>query len=191
MLRGGLVSLAGRLAAGGVPRAQAPSCLSQCRASHSKIFVTLNNDVPGLGYSGEEAEVSRGYARNFLVPRGLARIVPLVRGLRRARLAKQKSPEEAQAATGPEAEEKRMADMLRGYLSRKPLSFKRQMGKDGRTFQSTVAPEHVAKYLREKAKFEVDAGDVRVPEIKEPGEYEGGIRIGGEEFPVTLFVEAR
>ena len=34
--------------------------------------VLLRNDVDGLGRTGDIVEVARGYARNYLVPRGLA-----------------------------------------------------------------------------------------------------------------------
>ncbi|HRZ89606.1 MAG TPA: bL9 family ribosomal protein, partial [Spirochaetia bacterium] len=34
--------------------------------------VILNNDVPNLGELGDVKEVALGYARNFLLPRGLA-----------------------------------------------------------------------------------------------------------------------
>ena len=34
--------------------------------------VLLRSDVDGLGRTGDIVEVARGYARNFLMPRGLA-----------------------------------------------------------------------------------------------------------------------
>ncbi|MCK5124064.1 MAG: 50S ribosomal protein L9, partial [Dehalococcoidia bacterium] len=34
--------------------------------------VVLLEDLPGRGKAGEIKEVSKGYARNFLLPRGLA-----------------------------------------------------------------------------------------------------------------------
>ncbi|MEC9057510.1 MAG: 50S ribosomal protein L9, partial [Actinomycetota bacterium] len=34
--------------------------------------VLLRNDVDGLGRTGDIVEVARGYARNYLVPSGLA-----------------------------------------------------------------------------------------------------------------------
>ena len=34
--------------------------------------VVLLEDLPGKGKAGEIREVSKGYARNFLLPRGLA-----------------------------------------------------------------------------------------------------------------------
>ena len=36
--------------------------------------VVLLEDVPGKGRAGEIREVSKGYAKNFLLPRGLALI---------------------------------------------------------------------------------------------------------------------
>src|SRR3712207_9547085 len=70
----------------------------------SKLILT--QEVTGLGSSGDTVEVKGGYARNYLLPRGLAMIATRgaekqVTSLRRARAARDvRSLEEAQAVAG-------------------------------------------------------------------------------------------
>ena len=66
----------------------------------------LTQEVTGLGSSGDTVEVKGGYARNYLLPRGLAIVATRgaekqVESLRRARAAREvRSNEEAQAVAG-------------------------------------------------------------------------------------------
>src|SRR3712207_3994094 len=66
----------------------------------------LTQEVTGLGSSGDTVEVKGGYARNYLLPRGLAIKAPRgaekqVESLRRARAAREvRSHEEAQTVAG-------------------------------------------------------------------------------------------
>ena len=66
----------------------------------------LTQEVTGLGSSGDTVEVKGGYARNYLLPRGLAMLSTRgaekqVATLRRARAARDvRSLEEAQAVAG-------------------------------------------------------------------------------------------
>jgi large subunit ribosomal protein L9 len=63
----------------------------------------LTQEVTGLGSSGDTVEVKGGYARNYLLPRGLAMLATRgaekqIAGLRRARAARDlRSLDEAQA----------------------------------------------------------------------------------------------
>ena len=72
----------------------------------STMKLILTQEVTGLGSSGDTVEVKGGYARNYLLPRGLA--IQATRGaekqiesLRRARAAREvRSQEEATAVAG-------------------------------------------------------------------------------------------
>src|SRR6478752_435037 len=88
----------------------------------SATKLILTQEVTGLGSSGDTVEVKGGYARNYLLPRGLA--IQATRGaekqiesLRRARAAREvRSQEEAtavvaaavSAAGGPELDRRRI-----------------------------------------------------------------------------------
>lgn len=45
------------------------------RGFGTSIHVILEKDIPDRGNKGDVVKVKRGYARNFLIPRGLAGIV--------------------------------------------------------------------------------------------------------------------
>ena len=72
----------------------------------STMKLILTQEVTGLGSSGDTVEVKGGYARNYLLPRGLA--IQASRGaekqiesLRRARAAREvRSQEEATVVAG-------------------------------------------------------------------------------------------
>jgi large subunit ribosomal protein L9 len=72
----------------------------------STMKLILTQEVTGLGSSGDTVEVKGGYARNYLLPRGLAMLATRgaekqVASLRRARAARDvRSLEEAQAVAG-------------------------------------------------------------------------------------------
>src|SRR3978361_1931123 len=72
----------------------------------STMKLILTAEVTGLGSSGDTVEVKGGYARNYLLPRGLAIIASRgaekqIESLRRARASREvRSHDEAQAVAG-------------------------------------------------------------------------------------------
>lgn len=64
-----------------VLRACAYNAFDVVRKAHSKsgVNVILEQTVEKLGQGGQQVEASRGFARNFLVPGGLARQLPKLR----------------------------------------------------------------------------------------------------------------
>jgi large subunit ribosomal protein L9 len=126
------------------------------------VDVILKHDVDKLGLRGEVVTVARGYARNFLFPRGLAEVATpaLVRELekRDAQRARHdaKSVGEAQAiATRLEATE---------------LRFDVNAGTGGTLFGSVTAT-NVADRLWEQEKIRVDRRKLQMDTIKRVGRY--------------------
>jgi large subunit ribosomal protein L9 len=126
------------------------------------VDVILKHDVDKLGLRGEVVAVARGYARNFLFPRGLAEVATpaLVRELekRDAQRARHdaKSVGEAQAiATRLEATE---------------LRFDVNAGPGGTLFGSVTAT-NVADRLWEQEKIRVDRRRLQMDTIKRVGRY--------------------
>ena len=81
------------------------------------IHVVLTDDIPNLGKSGELVRVRPGFARNYLVPRGLA-IIPSEHNLRlleRYKIRVQK------ALDARIADLQALARQIEGYTVQEPL----------------------------------------------------------------------
>ena len=130
--------------------------------------VILKQDVDHLGLRGEVVNVARGYARNFLLPRGLAEVATpaLVRELEkrdalRAR-HEAKSVDEARA----------IATRLEGL----ELRFDVNAGPTGALFGSVTAT-NVADRLWEREKIRVDRRKLDMETIKRIGRYRVGFEV--------------
>ena len=90
----------------------------------------LLQDVEGVGERGSAVDVSKGYLRNFLIPRKLA--APATKGAVEAARKKHDSDEKAARDLVTRAEEH--ADTL----NRTVLTISQQAGEDGRLFGSVT-----------------------------------------------------
>jgi len=102
--------------------------------------VLLTTTVDRLGHVGEVVDVADGYARNYLVPRGLA-VLPTEHNI--ARFAKQKTAHEAELL---QREEK--ARYLRDKLADQTLRFERKAHDDDRLYGS-VRAEDIAEQIKQ------------------------------------------
>jgi large subunit ribosomal protein L9 len=110
--------------------------------------------VPKLGDVGDVVMVAGGYARNYLLPRGLA--VPATKG----NLAHAQTWRTSRAAR--EARERAQATELKGRLEASPLVIAAPSGPDGRLFGSVTAAQ-VAEALS-AAGAEVDRHAIELAE---------------------------
>ncbi|MDR7415731.1 MAG: 50S ribosomal protein L9 [Armatimonadota bacterium] len=143
--------------------------------------VILARDVPSLGKAGTVVEVKEGYARNYLIPRGLA--VEATEGALR-------SFQEQQEAMKRRAERERArAQDLARMLSETPVVIRVRAGEGGRLFGSVTA-ETIAQTLRERG-VEVSRKQIELPEpIKALGTYEVTVHLGhGLRAPIRVRVE--
>jgi large subunit ribosomal protein L9 len=123
----------------------------------------LLQDVETLGEQGKVVEVSKGYLRNYLLPRKLAR--PATRG------AVQEIQERQQAAERAERNAVEKAQENVQLLNRTVLTIPAQAGADGRLFGSVTAQE-IASAIREARGLKIDKRNVHMPEpIKNVGTY--------------------
>ena len=124
--------------------------------------VILRQDVDTLGLRGEVVNVARGYARNFLLPRGLAEPATpaLVRELaKRDQLARR---QEAKSSDDARAIAKRVEAV--------ELRFDVNAGPTGSLFGSVTAT-NVADRLWEQQKVRVDRRKLSMDTIKKVGRY--------------------
>jgi large subunit ribosomal protein L9 len=135
------------------------------------VEVILRQDVDSLGLRGEVVNVARGYARNFLLPRGLAETATpaLVRELEKRDA--QRARHEAKNADEAQA----IADRI-GALE---FRFDVNAGPTGSLFGSVTAT-NVADRLWEQEKIRVDRRKLQMDTIK---------RIGRYTVPIELFAD--
>ena len=133
--------------------------------------VVLREDVESLGLRGDVVNVARGYARNFLLPRGLAE--PATPGLLREleRRDAQRARHEAQSSD--EASE------IKTRLEAAELRFDVNAGPTGSLFGSVTAT-NVSDKLWEDLKIRVDRRKVGVGHIKRIGRYTIPVEVFGD-----------
>jgi large subunit ribosomal protein L9 len=123
----------------------------------------LLQDVETLGERGTVIDVSKGYLRNYLVPRKLAQ--PATRGAIEAIRQRQEASERAERHAVEQAEENV------SLLNRTVLTVPQQAGADGRLFGSVTAQD-IAGAIKEARGLKIDKRNVHLPEpIKNVGTY--------------------
>ncbi len=123
----------------------------------------LLEDVEQLGEQGSVVEVSKGYLRNYLVPRKLAQ--PATKGSLQAVKDRQEAAERAERNAIERAEENV------ALLNRTVLTIPQQAGADGRLFGSVTAQD-IATAIHEARGLTIDKRNVHMPEpIKNVGTY--------------------
>src|SRR5438094_4359661 len=131
--------------------------------------VILRQDVDKVGLRGEVVSVARGYARNFLLPRGLADDATPARVAEVRKVEARRSQHEAKTFEDAQG----VAERLRQL----ELRFDVKAGPTGSLFGS-VTPTDIADELWEKHKVRVDRRKIAVDTIK---------RIGRYQVPIELF----
>ena len=124
--------------------------------------VILKSDVDHLGLRGEVVNVARGYARNFLLPRGLAEVATPA-------LVKELAKRDTQRAR----HDAKSVDEARGIATRfegLELRFDVNAGPTGALFGSVTAT-NVADRLWEQEKIRVDRRKLDMATIKRIGRY--------------------
>ena len=141
--------------------------------------VILQKDVKNLGKKGDAVEVSEGYARNYLVPRGLV-VMATDANLRTLK-------QEQEAKQNRKEREKREATDLARKMSDMKVTIAAKAGDAGRIFGSVTSADIAAALERQGVKV-----DKRKIELKEPikvlGEYKVDVRVYQETL-ATLTVK--
>jgi large subunit ribosomal protein L9 len=136
------------------------------------VKVILQKEVDKLGLPGDVVDVADGYARNFLVPRGLA--APASKGaVRHAERLRQAHDERVQKGLG---EAQALADALAGT----PVRISAKAGEEGKLFGSITAAD-VAVELEKRAGRPVDRKQVHLAEpIRSVGSHEVTVHLHAE-----------
>ncbi len=143
--------------------------------------VVLRSDLEGLGKRGDVVEVADGYARNYLLGKGLAlRFTPGV--VTQAELMrKARDRRELKARQAAEAVARRLVGTV--------IQIPARAGASGRLFGSVTAAD-IAEAIQAQTGLEVDRRRLRLDEpIKALGTHEVPVRLHPEvEFQVTVEV---
>jgi large subunit ribosomal protein L9 len=131
--------------------------------------IILQKEVEKLGVPGDVVTVADGYARNFLVPRGMA--IPASKGaVRHAESLRRAHDSRVNKATA-EAQEHATR------LSAKPIVVTARAGEDGRLFGSITTAD-LAEEIQKQAGETIDRRDIHLDEpIKSLGTHEVSVRL--------------
>jgi large subunit ribosomal protein L9 len=145
------------------------------------VKVVLRADVTGIGKRGDIVEVSDGYARNYLVPKGQAmRATPGVTA-QAAAMRKARDVQDAKQREGAEA--------IARQLVSTPIRIPARAGAEGRLFGSVTAAD-VAEAVADQSGVELDRRRLVLDEpIKALGTHEITVKLHPEvEFHLAVEV---
>ncbi len=143
--------------------------------------VVLQQDVKNIGKRDEMHDVSDGYARNFLIPRGLAI---------EADAAAINSVKTKQAAKEHhKAEELATAQALADKLKGRTITIKAKGGQSGRLFGAVTQKDISTELAKQGIEIDKRKLSLNVREIKDYGSYEVEAKIAAgvaAQFTVTV-----
>ena len=137
-----------------------------------RVSVVLNQSVSKLGNNGDLVDVAPGYARNYLIPQGIASIA--TKGIVRQVEARKEQERQQKLAEKQAAENKKVAFKTIGKLT-----IRKQVGEENAIF-GTVTTQEIADVIKEQAGIEVDRRGIEVPDIGTTGDYQAEVRLHPE-----------
>lgn len=125
--------------------------------------VILKQDVPDLGEKGDVADVADGYARNYLIPQGMAE---------RATAGRLKDVEHRQKVQARKHERmKKRSEALARRLTAQTVTFEVKTGETGQLYGS-ITNADIAEALSEQVGVDIDRRDIPLSQpIRQVGEH--------------------
>jgi len=134
--------------------------------------VILKQDVDRIGRRGDIIDVSRGYVRNFLVPRGLAEMA-----------TPSKLEEVRREMEEAEERDQRMAERaneIAQTLNKSVITIEARTGEDERLFGSVTAA-NIASAIEKARDVRIDRRRIKLEEpIKSLGTHQVPVQVHGE-----------
>lgn len=141
--------------------------------------VILQSDFPSLGYVGDRVNVANGYARNYLIPRGVA----VEASSRNERQIKHL----LSAINVKKARLRGEAEELSKKVGAVTVEFKLKVGEGGKTF-GAITPKDIEAALKAQG-FDILRKQIRLLEpLKKAGEYKVQVKLHSE---VTASITAK
>jgi large subunit ribosomal protein L9 len=144
--------------------------------------VLFKKDVADVATAGQVKEVADGYARNFLIPRGLA--------VAATNAALKQVADVQAAATRHAAEEEQTARGLKDRLESQPVVVEAKAGSQGRLYGSVTTAD-VATAIQKQLGTTLDRRDLEIPDpVRQIGSYQVTARLH-RAVTATVTVEVR
>ncbi len=143
-----------------------------------RLQVILRENISTLGKNGDLVEVAPGYARNYLLPKGLAKIATT--GLIKQVEYHREKERQRKIAEKEAAEAKKVAFQTIGRLS-----IRKQVG-EGNAIFGTVTTQELADIIKQNAGQDIDRKVITIPEVSTTGVYQAEVKLHPE---VTAIVE--
>lgn len=147
-------------------------------ASH--LQVVLKEDVDHLGSTGDLVRVKPGYARNYLIPRGLAAMA--------TNASIRQIEHEKKLALARAAKERASAEGIAAALSEITFTIDRRVGDEGKLFGSVTAAD-IADLLNAKG-YAIDRRKISLATIKATGTFDVEVKLAGS-VRATFKLEVR
>jgi len=144
--------------------------------------IILTENVEGLGQIGDLVRVKPGYARNYLVPKGLA-VVANNRNLKELEHQKRQAERKFQRVV-------QAAEVLKGKIEALNLQIAHKAGEEGKLYGAVTAMELEAKLAEQGV--EIDRRKIQLDEpIKNVGDFEVPVKLdAGVSATIKLSVVA-
>ena len=136
--------------------------------------VILRQAVEKLGHPGDVVKVSSGYARNFLIPRGIAVIATPGN--------KKQIEQQRQRLEAAEDARRASAQEMAGTIEQISLTFSARVGEEGKLFGSVTASDIVQQLEALGHRIEKRQIDLHEP-IKALGVYRVPVRLHADVKP--------
>jgi large subunit ribosomal protein L9 len=145
--------------------------------------VILRTDVSELGKRGDILDVADGYARNYLVPKGLA--------MKATEGAASQAASMRRARDLRDAQDRAAAETLATTLVPQVITVTARAGTEGRLFGSVTAAD-ISSAIEAQTNVQIDRRKLVLPEpIKSLGTHTVPVKLHADvEFPVTVDVVA-
>jgi len=144
------------------------------------VKIVLRSDVDNLGQKGDLVTVADGYARNYLVPKGLAiaaspGVTRQAESMRRSRQVRDQRDKEG-------------AEAIARQLAAKRVEIKARAGEGGRLFGSVTSVD-IAEAVEAQTGVKLDRRKLSVEPIKSLGTHQIATRLHSDvEFAITVEV---
>jgi len=142
--------------------------------------ILLIKDVKGLGKAGEIKNAKDGYARNFLIPKGFAKIAT-------PEVIKEWEEEQKRKEAELKAEIEKLTQ-IKEKIEGVTLRIKHKLGANGQLY-GAITNKEVAEHLKEHG-IEIDKKHIHMNQIKTVGDFTADVKLGhGIHAQLKLTVE--